>query len=195
MSRVNTKEKLKSAALTLFARRGFARTSIAAIEAKAGLAPRAGAFYRHFKSKQALFEALAGETITETPDEFDFDGLQGFADTRAELIALARQFEISGERQKPYLRLIDEVRLTRAGRAFEARASEAMLRALMQWVASKPAGAGLPEPQLAALATNVFGAWLFYLTKRQQGMALDTIERDSMLEQWADVWAGVLDRA
>jgi len=139
MKQVNTKDKLKTAALALFAKRGFANTSIAAIEAKAGLAPRAGAFYRHFKSKQALFETLARETITETPDEFDFDGLKVFADTRAELIALARQFETASERQKPYLRLIEEVRLTPAGRRFEARANETMLNALMQYC---PVGRG-----------------------------------------------------
>jgi AcrR family transcriptional regulator len=193
VARVNTKDELRAAALRLFAKRGFAKTSIAAIEAKAGLAPRAGAFYRHFKSKQALFEVLAREAITETPEEFDFEGLRAFDDTRAELIALARRFETASERQAPYLRLIGEVRLTRAGRAFEARANEAMLHALMRWVATKPAGASLPDPQLAALAMNVFGGWLFYLTKRQQGATLDPIERDTMLKQWAGMWAGFLD--
>ena len=50
MKRVNTRDRLKEAALPLFAERGYAATSIAAIEAAAGLAPRAGAFYRHFPS-------------------------------------------------------------------------------------------------------------------------------------------------
>ncbi len=82
MTRVNTRERIKAVALPLFAEQGFAATSIAAIESAAGLAPRAGAFYRHFSSKEALFEEIARERITETPDEFDFEGLRAFGDTR-----------------------------------------------------------------------------------------------------------------
>ena len=56
MSRVNTKEKLMQAAVKLFVEHGYQKTSIASIEKEAGLVPRAGAFYRHFESKQALVE-------------------------------------------------------------------------------------------------------------------------------------------
>ncbi|MDJ0652635.1 MAG: TetR/AcrR family transcriptional regulator [Xanthomonadales bacterium] len=194
MKKVNTKERIKRAALDLFARQGFAATSIAAIEKGAGLAPRAGAFYRHFDSKQALFEELARERITETPEGFDLKGLRSFADTRAELIALARRFEEASERQQPWLRLIEEVRLTDAGREFEARANAEMLEALTEWVRTKTAGKELDPGQAAALTMNVFGGWLFYLTKRQQGVELASVERDVMLNGWASVWAKVLDQ-
>lgn len=193
MNRVNTRERIKAAALPLFAEQGFAGTSIAAIETAAGLAPRAGAFYRHFRGKQALFEELARERITETPDEFDFEGLKAFDDTRAELIALARQFEKAAERQRPYLRLIEELRLTASGRSFEQQANEAMFEALENWVATKPAGADLDSGRLAALTLNVFGGWLFFLTKRQQGVELAAIDRDTLLESWAQTWSTVLD--
>jgi len=195
MSTVNTRERIKAAALPLFAEQGFAATSIAAIETAAGLAPRAGAFYRHFDSKQALFEVVARERITETPGEFDFEGLKAFGDTRAELVALARRFEVAAERQRPYLRLIEESRLTDAGRSFEQAANDAMLRALMDWVATKAAADGLDTGRLATLTMNVFGSWLFYLTKRQQGVELAVLDRDTLLEDWASRWAGTLDRA
>ena len=193
MNRVNTRERIKEAALPLFAEQGLAGTSIAAIETAAGLAPRAGAFYRHFPGKEALFEELARERITEAPDEFDFDGLRAFGDTRAELISLARQFETAAERQKPYLRLIEESRLTESGRSFEQRANEAMFEALVNWVATKPAGAALDAERLAALTMNVFGSWLFFLGKRQQGIELAAIDRDALLEDWARTWSEVLD--
>jgi AcrR family transcriptional regulator len=194
MTRVNTtRERIKAAALTLFAAEGYAGTSIAAIETAAGLAPRAGAFYRHFPGKQALFEELARERITETPDEFDFDGLKAFGDTRAELISLARQFETAAERQRPFLRLIGEIRLTESGRSFEQEANEAMLQALMNWVATKPAGEKLDSEDLAALTMNVFGSWLYYLTKRQQGIDLVSVDRGSLLENWAGTWSAILD--
>ena len=194
MSRVNTRARIKAAALPLFAEQGFAATSIAAIETAAGLAPRAGAFYRHFDSKEALFEELARERITETPGEFDFEGLKAFGDTRAELVALARRFEVAAERQRPYLRLIEESRLTDSGRSFEQAANDAMLRALMDWVATKAAADGLDTGRLATLTMNVFGSWLFYLTKRQHGIELAVLDRDTLLEDWASRWSRTLDR-
>ena len=193
MDKVNTRDKLKQAALALFVDRGFAATSIGSIESAAGLAPRAGAFYRHFRSKEALLEELARDRITETPEEFDFEGIRAFNDTRAELIALARQFERASERQQPYVRLIEEVRLTASGRVFEDDANQAMLDALMGWVGSKPAARGRSKAQLAALTVSVFGGWLFYLIKRNQGVDLPAIARDTMLEEWAALWGSVLD--
>jgi len=195
MNRVNTRERIKAAALPLFAEQGFAATSIAAIETAAGLAPRAGAFYRHFDSKRALLEELAREQITETPGEFDFEGLKAFGDTRAELVALARRFEVAAKRQRPYLRLIEECRLTDSGRSFEQAANDAMLRALMDWVATKAAADGLDTQRLATLTMNVFGSWLFYLAKRQLGVELAVLDRDMLLEDWASRWSGMLDHA
>src|SRR5260370_640739 len=52
-----TRERLMSAALKLFAERGYKATTVGAIETKAGLSPRSGALYQHFKSKQELLEA------------------------------------------------------------------------------------------------------------------------------------------
>ncbi|MDX1572113.1 MAG: hypothetical protein R3200_16635, partial [Xanthomonadales bacterium] len=150
-------------------------------------------FYRHFQSKQALLEELAREQITETPDEFDFEGLTAMGDTRSELMVLARQFEKAAERQRPYLRLIEEVRMTEEGKAFELTANEAMLEALMDWIATKPAAAGLDRAGLSALSMNVFGGWLFYVTKRQQGLAAGAIDRDILLGDWAGRWARMLD--
>ncbi|MGR9093389.1 MAG: TetR/AcrR family transcriptional regulator [Gammaproteobacteria bacterium] len=194
MSTVNTRERMKAAALALFAEQGYAATSIAAIETAAGLAPRAGAFYRHFPSKEALFEELASERITETPGEFDFEGLRAFDDTRAELVTLARQFEKAAQRQKPYVRLIEEARLTEAGRSFEQKANDAMLRALMDWAGAKPAARGMGVRRLAALTMQIFGGWLFYLAKRQQGVDLPEIDRDTLLEDWASRWSNLLDQ-
>ncbi len=193
MRKVNTRERLKESALTLFTERGFTATSIGAIESAAGLAPRAGAFYRHFQSKDALLEELAREHITETPDEFDFEGLRAYNDTRAELVALARQFEKAAERQRPYLRLIEEVRLTTTGKTFEQDANEAMLNALAEWLSIKPAARRRDRAQRIALTIAIFGGWLFYLTKKNQGVEVPALERDVLIEEWAALWASVLD--
>ena len=63
MSQVNTKDRIMQAALKLFVERGYQKTSIARIETEAGLVPRAGAFYRHFDSKQALLVEMTNNVF------------------------------------------------------------------------------------------------------------------------------------
>lgn len=55
------REALLREARRLFAERGYAATSVAEIQAAAGLAPGSGALYKHFASKQALLEAVLAE--------------------------------------------------------------------------------------------------------------------------------------
>jgi AcrR family transcriptional regulator len=52
----STRERLLDAAITLFARQGYAQTSIADIQRACGLAPASGALYKHFSSKRELLE-------------------------------------------------------------------------------------------------------------------------------------------
>jgi AcrR family transcriptional regulator len=56
---LDTKTALQQAALRLFARRGYAGTSIRAIAEQVGLSE--SVLYAHFDSKQAIFDAVLGE--------------------------------------------------------------------------------------------------------------------------------------
>ena len=101
------------AAVKLFMEQGYQKTSIARIETEAGLAPRAGAFYRHFESKEALAQAVARAYVSETPENFGLEKLSDFGDTRAELIAIALKYE---EAMAQFQRSKDEPKLrVRAG--------------------------------------------------------------------------------
>jgi len=51
---VNTRDRLLDAAIALFARQGYASTSVAEIQRACGLSPGSGALYKHFESKGAL---------------------------------------------------------------------------------------------------------------------------------------------
>lgn len=57
MVEATTRERLVTEAMRLFSQHGFKATSVAQIEAAAGLAPGSGALYHHFKSKESLLEA------------------------------------------------------------------------------------------------------------------------------------------
>ena len=51
------RERVLTAAMRLFGEHGYTATTIAQIEAAAGLSPGAGGLYRHFPSKRAVLEA------------------------------------------------------------------------------------------------------------------------------------------
>ena len=192
MSRVNTKDRILQAALELFVTHGYQKTSIARIETEAGLSPRAGAFYRHFASKQVLLEEIARLYISETPEEFGLDRLADFGDTRAELIAIALKYEAAMARQKPYLRLIEEIRLLDFGADLQSDLNSEMMVGLAAWIRGKPAAKGQSKKQISALVIRVFGSWLFFLSMAAQGLPVDSL-RDTLLEEWATDWASKLD--
>ena len=65
--------------MRLFAEQGYEQTSVADIQAAAGMTPGSGALYKHFPSKQALFEAGIERFIGEGRDAIfelpDVDGV------------------------------------------------------------------------------------------------------------------------
>lgn len=98
-----TRERLLDAGFALFTEQGYARTSVGQIEQAAGLAPRSGALYQYFASKEDLLraaierenEALAGleEVLAMLP----------LGDLRSELVLLGR-WNLGSLRQRARLR-------------------------------------------------------------------------------------------
>ena len=77
--------------MRLFGEQGYQATSVAQIEAAAGLAPGSGALYRHFKSKQALLEAGIDRQLDRRRAMRDIRALfAGLGDLRSELTMLGR---------------------------------------------------------------------------------------------------------
>jgi AcrR family transcriptional regulator len=192
MSRVNTKDRIMEAALKLFMEQGYQKTSIARIETEAGLAPRAGAFYRHFDSKQALLIEVAKSHISETPTDFGLERLADYGDTRAELVAIALKYEEAMNRQKPFARLIEEIRLLDFGTDLQDELNFDMMVGLSAWIREKPAARDLSGKQISALVISVVGGWVFYLTIVRQSVAAEPL-RETMLDEWATRWASNLD--
>jgi AcrR family transcriptional regulator len=52
----NTRDRLLDAAIALFARQGYASTSVADIQQACGLSAGSGALYKHFPPKSALLQ-------------------------------------------------------------------------------------------------------------------------------------------
>ncbi len=190
----DTREKLREAALKLFVERGYARTSIADIETAAGLAPRAGGFYRHFPSKAALAAEVGEASIIETRRDLGLDGVLPLGDTRAELVLIARGYARAFERQAPLLGLIAEVRDVPEIRALQDRQDRDLTEAFVRWLADKPGARGRSRADLVALLISIVGSWTLYLQKRDSVACPPDLTDERMLEEWADLWTGILDK-
>jgi AcrR family transcriptional regulator len=192
--RTDTADRLKQAAMQLFLERGYGGTTIADIEAGAGLAPRSGTFYRHFKSKEALLVAI-GEEIIERPGEVLTETTLSLGDTRSELVLIARGYQQAAERQAPLRALIAETASLPGIQALVAEVEMELVERLGRWLALKPATQKMDAAEQCALFIQIIGGWVFWMSK--QGTAAFPPELDSqrMLDLWADRWATVLDKA
>jgi AcrR family transcriptional regulator len=86
-----TRERILGSAMRLFAAQGFRATTVGEIEADAGLAPRRGSLYRHFASKEAVFEACLDRWIADvTGFPATVEALLPLDDVRSELTVIAR---------------------------------------------------------------------------------------------------------
>jgi AcrR family transcriptional regulator len=86
-----TRERLMTAAMELFAERGFDGTSVGEIERAAGLAPRSGALYQHFKGgKQELLRAAIEHELRAIDELGSVMDMLPLGDLRSELVLLAR---------------------------------------------------------------------------------------------------------
>jgi AcrR family transcriptional regulator len=86
----DTRNRIVTEAMRLFAARGFRGTTVGDIEEAAGLAPRAGGLYKHFRSKEEVLEAAIERHVDEIAlFEPALEGLP-LEDPRAELMAVGR---------------------------------------------------------------------------------------------------------
>ncbi|MEM8697382.1 MAG: helix-turn-helix domain-containing protein [Pseudomonadota bacterium] len=189
----DTRARLLTAAARLFGAKGYDPTTVGMIEKAAGLSPRAGGFYRHFKSKEDILIALATEGV-ETPERLGLDRIAQIRDTRAELTYIARAYAELNDGTG----LIAGVIRSEAGRIAALRRlleteNARILAALVAWLADKPIGRDLAEDEAAELVLMIFGGWLFYLDRRDRLGAVAAIDDDRLIERWAAHWAPIVD--
>lgn len=189
----NTREKLIAAGRDLFSSCGYENTSVGDLENAVGLTPRAGGFYRHFKSKEDLLLELAGALI-ETPDRLGLDTVLPLEDTKAELIYIARSYWNLNSPEDGIADIIhaEAIRVP-ALKALIDRANDLLFDALRTWLKSKPLAGELSESQISDHVFIVFGGWLFFLNAGARLSNGDMPGAESLLKTWAAHWAPILD--
>ena len=102
-----TRERIVDEAMRLFSEHGYSGTSIAKIEAAAGLTPGAGGIYHHFKSKEALLAAGIERQLARLDALRDIRRVLGsLGDLKAELTLTARYVLAELDSESELLRIL-----------------------------------------------------------------------------------------
>ena len=102
-----TRERIVDEAMHLFSQHGYAATSIAKIEAAAGLTPGAGGIYHHFPSKEAVLAAGIERRLSRLGALREIRNVLGsLDDLKAELTLTARYVLAELDSESELLRIL-----------------------------------------------------------------------------------------
>jgi AcrR family transcriptional regulator len=191
-----TRERIIEEAMRLFGEKGYRGTSVAQIEAAAGLTPGAGGLYHHFSSKEALLAAGIERHLARLDALRDIRRLlTNLGDLRAELSVTARYFLAELDSQMELFRLlISEVRarpsmLTQAADQLVA----STYRSFAEWLQSAT-GQALSEERATMIATLSLGS---LLSTRFVGgvLGLESVatDDDALVPAWVDMVMATLN--
>lgn len=193
-----TRTRILDAAVELFGERGYRATTVGAIEEAAGLSPRAGAFYRHFRSKHDVLRAAVDhwvEQLSALPSSMA--DLLPLDDLRAELTVVARGtiallrhqqqlFAFLSRDASDFPELMAEVqqRLVRPG--YDRVAGYLAMRA----------PAGTDPARLQAMAAIALGSLVNAGHHRAlYGVEVAGVDDEALVQAWVELWLAWLTPA
>jgi AcrR family transcriptional regulator len=190
-SEPSTKDRIITEAIRLFAERGFRSTTVGDIEQAAGLAPRAGGLYKHFRSKEEVFEAAIERHVREIEavrSGFEFTPL---ADPRAELTLIGRWALAELGAEQPLMKIVmrDGDQFPHLARLFKERIVDRGTKTAIDVMERVLGEAGLSPPNSAAIATVSLGSLVNYrLQETMFGVPPGGLSEDEYIEAWVEVW-------
>ena len=186
-----TRDRIVTAAIRLFAERGYRGTTVGDIEAAAGLSPRAGGLYKHFASKEELLEAGIERHVSELEamrpalETMPLDDLRGGLELvgRWTLSELAEEMPLMKIVQKDgdqYPELVAEVHERIVARGH--REAEDVVRRVL--------GESTDGARAAALAALALHSLVGYrLEQTMFGAGRGEVSEDDLIETWVDLIA------
>jgi AcrR family transcriptional regulator len=192
----DTRSKIIAAALELFAERGYTATSVGEIEAAAGLAPRSGALYKHFPSKEALLDAALSERIAEIDAFNERLVLEPLGDPRAELTLVARWGLAELARERDLIRIVmrDGGRVPELAQRFRdtvvRRGLALATGALERYAAERGAEFADPRALGEVICASLVG---FSLQQVMFGDDFAGVDADRFAAAWVDSCVAIVD--
>ena len=192
----DTCARILAAAIEQFAERGYSGTSIGEIEAAAGLAPRSGALYKHFASKEELLEAALAERLTAI-DSFNARlEMEPLGDLRAELTLTARWglAELARERQLVQIVMRDGGRVPKLAERFHATivrpGIDLTIRGLQRYAAERGAVVADPEALGEVVCASLVG---FSLQQTLFGERFAEVDAERFIAAWVDSCVAIIE--
>jgi AcrR family transcriptional regulator len=193
-----TRERLMTAAIELFAERGFDGASVGEIERSAGLAPRSGALYQHFKGgKQELLRCAIEHELRAIDELGSVIEMLPLGDLRAEFTLLARWNLGSLERRSALARFVrrdvarlppelrDELYDRLVGQPYEQ---------VLHWLRGRFAGAA-ERPDMPALALVLVESISAYHSLRRTFARMpDSVDDERFIAAWTETALAVARR-
>lgn len=190
MGETTTRERLVIEAMRLFSQQGYKATSVAQIEAAAGLAPGSGALYHHFKSKELLLEAGIDRQLDRRNAMRDIRNLfAGLNDLTTEITLLGRYLLTVLDDETQLLQVAARTPSDHSARLRDAYAAliESLYAELGDWIqTSVPTLDDATARSLAAVGIDAL------IGRRATAILFPTSETQSSDEQYIAEWATLL---
>jgi AcrR family transcriptional regulator len=191
-----TRERIIDEAMRLFSERGYAATSIAKIEAAAGLTPGAGGLYHHFDSKESVLAAGIERQLARLDALREIRRvLTPLGDFKSELTLIARYILAELDSESDLLRIL----------ASEARSRPQLLTAAVDrlvsstfsgfasWI-SERAEQPVPGERAEALAALGLGS-LFSSRLLRDVLGIPArVDDETLVGTWVELMLLALDR-
>lgn len=188
-----TRQRILTEALRLFSQHGYRGTRVSDIEHAAGLSPKAGGFYRHFRSKREVLEAALEHYTDQATQSEAALALLPLGDLRAELTLVCRAVLHLMAERRDFIRILhregDEFpdlvadfheRAVQAGHKLAAEFFRLKLKE-----AGHTARANGPD----AIAAVALGSIINYRVEEALfGEPPGPVSEELFVKTWVDVW-------
>ncbi|XTP34752.1 TetR/AcrR family transcriptional regulator [Mycobacterium sp. TJFP1] len=190
MVEITTRERLVIEAMRLFSQQGYKATSVAQIEAAAGLAPGSGALYHHFKSKELLLQAGIDRQLDRRNAMRDIRNLfAGLNDLTTEITLLGRYLLTVLDDETQLLQVAARTPSDHSARLRDAYAAliDSLYAELSDWIqTSVPMLDEATARRLAAVGIDAL------IGRRTTAILFSTSETPTPDEQYIAEWATLL---
>ncbi len=186
----NTRARLVTAAMRLFAERGYAGTTVGDIEAAAGLAPRSGALYQYFTSKRELLEAAFDRHVRDLEQMQSALDLLPLGDLRSELTLMARWNMQDLKKREDLYRFMRKEgdQFPELVAAVYEDISERPLRRVAELLCDRFRSAGVAEPDCEALVAVLVQSMSAYRAHESSfGKPPLLVDEERFIDMWVDV--------
>ena len=185
-----TRDRVTDEAVKLFARKGFADTSVAEVERASGLKPGAGGLYAHFDSKAELLAAAIERSAAITDLGYSLHAALPLGDLRSELTIIARGSFVLFDASEDWIRMAlkDGDKFPELFADARTRYSDRAYRYLADWLAAKADAGQMAEHDYDAVADILFGAISnYWLQTRVLGGPPNQVDEQRFVDAWVDL--------